>query len=240
MTGLRSKDFVEPTRLGALHVDRAPTGPGIYAWYVQIALSETDWLPRLQGGIDVAGNDLTSALNDYVRVHQPGPIALRGLASYHMAWTGEIRQQSVSDAAEPSSGTRLDLQLAATSEDPQGRRLLSALLRAAPPVFASPLYIGVAINLRQRLNEHKKSFEEASAVIRQRPDLAPLMQLRGKDLGARLAGAGIPLERLECWVLPTQGAMSMPSDAAQAKQRSIAKTAEWVLQRIFQPILGRQ
>lgn len=238
MTGSAGKDM-QPARLGALHLDRAPTEPGIYAWYARIALSEGDWRPRVQNGTDVAGGDLTAALNDYVRLHQPGPISLRGLASYHLAWAGEIRQQGVSDEAEPGSGTRLDLHTAEVSDDPEARQLLSALLRAAPPVFASPLYIGVATNLRQRLAEHKRSFEAASAVIRRSPEQAALLQHRGKDLGARLAGAGIPLERLECWVLPASG-MAMPSDGAQAKQRSVAQAAEWVLQRIFQPILGRK
>jgi hypothetical protein len=157
-----------------------------------------------------------------------------------LSWKGEIRQESVSDVAESDSDTRLDLQLGETAKDREERRLLSQLLRAAPPVFASPLYIGVATNLRQRLSDHKKSFERASTAIRQRPDLASSLQLRGKDLGTRLAGAGIPLERLECWVLPAPGMMSVPSDMAQGKQRSVAQAAEWVLQRIFQPILGRQ
>jgi hypothetical protein len=239
MTGTVPGGSVSPSRLGALQLDRAPVGPGIYAWYCRIPLSEADWRPRLQGGLDAAGGDLTAALNDYVRVHQPGPIALRGLARYDLAWTGEIRQQGVSDELQPGSGTRLDLHLAEIADDPEARRLLSALLRAAPPVFASPLYIGVATNLRQRLADHKRSFEAASAVIRRSPDQAVLLQHRGKDLGARLAGAGIPLERLECWVLPTPE-MSIPSDVAQVKQRSVAQAAEWMLQRIFQPILGRK
>jgi hypothetical protein len=76
MMGLGSGDSIKPSCLSALQLDRAPTGPGIYAWYASIALSETDWQPRLQEGADVAGSDLTAALNDYVRAHQPGPIAL--------------------------------------------------------------------------------------------------------------------------------------------------------------------
>lgn len=230
---------MQPVRLSALGLDRAPAEPGIYAWYARIALSESDWRPRLQKGVDAAGGDLIAALNDYVRMHQPGPITLRGQASYHLPWTGEIRQQGVSDEGRSASGTRLDLHVADVADDPEARQLLSALLRAAPPVFASPLYIGVATNLRQRLAEHKRSFEAASAVIRQNPEQASLLQHQGKDLGARLAGAGIPLERLECWVLPASG-NSIPSGGTQAKQRSVAQAAEWVLQRIFQSILGRK
>jgi hypothetical protein len=238
MTG-NAGEGMHPVRLGALHLDRAPAEPGIYAWYVRIALSEGDWRPRLQNGVDAAGGDLTAALNDYVRIHQPSPITLRGQASYHLPWAGEIRQQGVSDEDGTGSGTRLDLHVADVADDPEARQLLSALLRAAPPVFASPLYIGVATNLRQRLAEHKKSFEDASAIIRRNPDRASLLQQQGRDLGARLAGAGIPFERLECWVLPASGT-SIPSDGALAKQRLVAQAAEWVLQRIFQPILGRK
>lgn len=230
---------ITPIRLSALQLDRAPSSPGIYAWYANVALSESDWKPRMREGVDTAETFLINAINDYARAHQHGSIRLRGQGGYHLTWKGELKQENVSDSQEQTSTTNLESHLSEISRNPEDRKLLSALLKSAPPVFASPLYIGVATNLKQRLAEHRKAFETASAAIRQRPDRASALQHRGKDLGTRLAGAGIAFEHLECWVLPTAD-LGVSSSLGTPKQRVVAQAAEWVLQRIFQPVLGRQ
>lgn len=233
----------QPTRLGALELDLAPDAPGIYAWYAKIALSSSDWRPRLQGDRDLARDDLRSAVIDYARLHVPAPLHLSGAAPYGLKWTGLLRKQSV--AEEDQEGrTRIETQLEGFDEMPENRQLLTELLRTAPPIFASPLYIGVATNLRLRLAEHKASFETAKLVLKNAPKRAEEYQFRGKDLGTRLAGSGIPLERLECWIIAAPQLAAKPTEAStlasSTERRGAAHVAEWVLQRIFQPILGRQ
>ncbi len=228
-----------PTRLGALELDLAPDLPGIYAWYAQLALSEDDWRPRMRNGFDVAGFDLVNAIEDYARIHEPAAVELKGAATYGLNWFGSIRRQSITRRSAGSAESPINDRLGELAATADNRRLLTQLLLSAPPVFASPLYIGVATNLRERLAEHRASFEKANTLLRSKPEQAANLQFLGRDLGARLAGAGIPLERLECWIMTAP--QPPPADSGPTtNQRSVAQAAEWIVQRIFQPILGRQ
>ncbi|WP_091414984.1 hypothetical protein [Friedmanniella luteola] len=239
MPQMPGEDLPAPTRLGALELDLAPDSPGIYAWYPHLALSPDDWKPRLVGGVDAARVDLLHAIEDYARIHESGAVDLKGSANYGLYWHGRMQRLSVAARSTETGESLAATHLAELAADPDDRRILTDLLRMAPPYFASPVYIGVATNLRERLAEHRVSFERANKLLRNQPDRASELQFRGTDLGARLAGAGIPLERLDCWILAAPG-MPHAGDDQKSKQRSVAAAAEWVLQRIFQPILGRQ
>ena len=88
-------------------------------------------------------------------------------------------------------------------------------------------------------------YARASAALRRHPEKGRDLQFYGTDLGARLAGAGIPLERLECWVMPIKPEdisqlEEAPGDQGHDRARSVAKAAEWLLQRVFHPVLGRR
>ena len=167
-------------RLGALEVDLAPPSPGIYAWYARLALAENDWKPRVRGNTDAAASDLTAAVSDYCRVHHPCPVHLRGDGSYGLNWSGTLSRESVVDDGSHHPDSRLDKGLGDIPMDPNKRRILSNLLRASAPVFASPLYIGVATNLRVRLNEHKVDYENAKILLRNKPSSAAKMQFEGE------------------------------------------------------------
>ncbi|OZD87677.1 hypothetical protein CH260_24745 [Rhodococcus sp. 05-2256-B2] len=232
----------QPKRFGALELDMAPDVPGIYAWYAKVALSERDWEPRLRGDRDLATFELNRAIMDYVNVHRTGPVHMAGPGKYGLNWSATLNRESAADLDEVTETSRLGLRLAEVSANPEQRRLLADLLLAASPIFASPLYIGVATNLRGRLAEHKKAYEAAYAQLRQNPALADVMQFNGQSLGERLAGCGIRLERLDVWVLPsgTEFLGLGTNDDGRAQRRVVAQNAEWVLQRVFQPVLGRQ
>lgn len=233
----------QPQSLGALDLDLAPSVPGIYAWYAHVALSENDWMPRVRDGVDRAAADLRKAVADSARVHQSGPVDLKGDdGSYGLKWYGNLQRESIADADGDDGPSRVDEQLEDVSTDANSRRALLHLLQAATPIFASPLYVGVAANLRVRLAEHKAAYESAMALLRNDPSAATRLQYHGGSFGERLAGAGVKLERLTCWVLPATEVVSPGAGASSvltAEQRSVAQTAEWILQRISRPVLGR-
>lgn len=237
-------DRLQPQRLGALDLDLAPDGPGIYAWYAQLALSENDWRPRRHGDLDMAAADLTKAVGDYARIHRPEPLNLRGEGSYGLNWSGTLWQDAISEPTVNGSVSRVETQLGELASQPIGRRLLIDLLRTATPIFASPLYVGVATSLRVRLAEHRADYEAARSAIRNDPSASEELRFRGQSFGARLAGVGVQLEHLECWVLPaadiTEFGKNGKNGATSINTRLVAQMAEWVLQRIFQPVLGRQ
>jgi len=222
----------------------APQEPGLYAWYAQIALSEGDWRPRLSAdGHDIAGNYLVDALRDYVGFHQESSLALRAATSYDLSWSGLLRKRSISDPDEVTGDSIMSTYLGSIAGHAGERQFLIEVLKSAPPIFASPLYIGVASNLRERLSQHKKSYEEARVALRNQPGAASRLQFSGKDFGTRIAGAGIPLERLDCWVItaPTGDDDACGnSGQVSVRKRTVLEAAEWLLHRVFQPVMGRR
>lgn len=230
---------LQPRRLSALDLDLAPDLPGIYAWYAQLDLSADDWRARISNGTDEAGPYLIRAVEDYAQIHEPTAMELKGNAAYGLNWFGSIRPQPITRASASSAKSPINERLQELAETEENRRLITNLLLSAPPVFASPLYIGVATNLRKRLAVHRDNFEEASKTLEKKPEDAARLQFAGENLGERLAGAGIPLERLECWYL-TVAPPPTPETAQTQIQRSVSEAAEWIVQRIFHPILGRK
>lgn len=83
------------------------------------------------------------------------------------------------------------------------------------------------------------AYEHARAALRQDPSIAERMQFEGESFGFRLAATGLQLDYLQCWVLPASLG-SRDDDDSTPSAREVAKTAEWILQRIFLPVLGRQ
>jgi hypothetical protein len=228
-----------PEQLSPLDIDRAPESAGIYAWYAQLGLADEDWKPNEQGGLDLAVGYLSNAVTSYARIHEPSPVNLTGKGTYELPWLGTLRRSSIADTHEGREETAASMHLAELAENPDVRKLLISLLRAATPMFASPLYIGVTTNLRSRLTEHTKTYEDARAALREDPSLASRMQFDGDSFGKRLAATGLQLDYLQCWILPA----SLHSDENYGSTPSagdVAKEAEWILQRIFLPVLGRR
>ena len=169
------------------------------------------------------------------------PIHLKGEGSYSLHWSGTIRRASIADPASSIENNALLSHIAGIAAEPEVRQLLIGLLRAATPTFASPLYIGVATNLRTRLSEHRTAYETARANLRLKPSAAPHMQFEGESFGERLAGAGMQLEHLQCWMLQVDFASTFQSSREETMSaRQVAESAEWIIQRIFQPVLGRK
>lgn len=228
-----------PQHLSPLDLDRAPESAGIYAWYAQLGLADEDWKPHEKDGFDLAVGYLSSAIASYARIHEPSPVNVTGKGTYQLPWAGTLRRSSIADVPPDHQDTAVGAYLGELAAHPNVRRLLISLLRAATPVFASPLYIGVATNLRTRLGEHMAAYENARAALRQDPTLAARMQFEGESFGFRLAATGLQLDYLQCWVLPASLGSSDDDDTTPSA-RDVAKTAEWILQRIFLPVLGRR
>lgn len=233
----------EPARFAALDIDLVADRPGIYAWYAQLGLSGNDWRPSIQDGVDASAANLTKAIMEYARIHESGLIGLTGSGGYGLGWRGTLRQDSAADRVEPTGESAIDRRLSGISQDPSARKLLTEMLGMSTPVFASPLYIGVATNLRQRLSTHREDFMAARRRMRSNPQAHNDLKELGSTFGERLAGTDISFEHLQVWVIPADGLSIRENDAnrvgSEPAARHVAEGAEWVLQRIFKPLLGR-
>lgn len=213
-------------RLRPLDAGRAPGVPGIYAWYVATPFSVHDWKPQVAEGVDQAVDSFLGGIIRYAGYFGPESLDLKARGTYEADWKGSI--------TAPDMRSDVD-RLRDAAEDVDHRRVLVTLLNKSIPDFASPAYIGVAVDLQTRLRQHLADYEKARAALKRSPDRAQELQRSGKNLGARLAGAGVPMEHLSIVVMP----VDLPG-VSDADAREAAETAEWILQRIFRPAFGRR
>jgi hypothetical protein len=139
-------------------IDLAPETPGVYAWYSRLAISKADIdaiVKRVNeaklDGEAKAREEVEDALDRFIFSpyrETPYQVALRG--QLKPKFTGEV-------AHEPSRSESLVGRLAA---NPERFRAISDILKTAAPWFTAPLYIGMAINLRSRLKQHRNKIVE--------------------------------------------------------------------------------
>ncbi|MGW2712426.1 hypothetical protein ACWC4J_26110 [Streptomyces sp. NPDC001356] len=229
-------------------VEQAPESPGLYAWYASFRASPQDWLTRPDEGRDAAADGFLNLLREYASYFEPLPIALRGSAPYGGSWRGELEldhgltatpeigDTPQSDSEKLSQKDRAALTETINSQD--GRRVLATLLSQATPFFSSPIYIGVAENLRQRLQQHHRNYTEVMEWLSENPNDTQIAQEQASVFGHRAAAKRIAMENLEVWVIDLGDLES--TDLSVRKLRETARSAEWLLHRLFSPILGRQ
>lgn len=137
-------------------LDQAPDRPGIYAWYHEVRLTNADVDQFVQQIKKLEGKARPAVVESYLRERvfepykeSPYQIALRG--GLKPEYGGHVNHQP------RVSKTTVET----LAERPDGIREIRELLRQMVPVFASPIYIGVATrSLRMRLLQHQKMITE--------------------------------------------------------------------------------
>jgi hypothetical protein len=148
----------------------APDTPGVYAWYYRIELTDKD-IARCVENIDLAGDQdsrdeiMREFLNNHLfRFYKEVPYFVSLSGKLKPRYEGMIDQR-------PDVSQTLIRRLAA---NPNNLYELKSTLRSAVPLFASPIYIGVATRLRERLLQHVRLIDyyqhiRASAVADAQP-----------------------------------------------------------------------
>lgn len=139
-------------------LELAPETPGVYAWYSRVVISKADIdsiVKRVEearlSSDAKARKEVEDALDRFIfgpYRETPYQVAMRG--QLKPKFSGEVFH-------EPSRSESLVSRLAA---NPQRFRAISEILRVAAPWFTAPLYIGMAINLRSRLKQHRNRIVE--------------------------------------------------------------------------------
>lgn len=232
------------SRYSMLDVDEAPETPGLYAWYVSFRASPHDWKMKPSPQGDQAIEGFLRLLRRYAGYYEPLPIALHGRGSYGAAWEGDLeldtplREPDETASASSAEEDKRLTTLMGSLDSEDRRRVMAAILEMAAPVFSSPLYIGVAENLRERLRSHRRDFTKAYDWLREHPEDAEVVRAKGKTFGARAAARQMAMGHLEAWVIDLG---DHADDAVTIKHlRQTAESAEWLLHRLYTPILGRQ
>jgi hypothetical protein len=137
-------------------IELAPERAGVYAWYSRLRISKAD-IQNVVSQVSNAKDEqearvaIEQALDRFVfNPYRESP--------YRVLLRGQLKPKFSGDVQhEPSRSDSLVTRLA---KNPQRLNTVAELLSTAAPAFTSPLYIGMATNLRNRLRTHKNKITE--------------------------------------------------------------------------------
>ncbi|MDH7640248.1 hypothetical protein [Sphingomonas oryzagri] len=201
----------------------APAAPGIYAWYYSPQITDFDLDRAIENIESIRGTDRGEAeraartlLDDRIfRQFREEPYQAVVEGPLKPAYRGALDH-----AFEISSGL-----VSRVVDHPERLRSLRNILNRSAPMFASPLYIGMSVDLRSRLATHKSLIERYRvARLKERPSA------RNSDAGFawQIAKRQISPDRLMVFTCVTGD-----------DDESTAVDIENVLNRLYYPILGR-
>lgn len=211
-------------------LSQAPGNSGIYAWYFRPQLTEYD-ITRFIEDIKLASSNEEGDINQSTIVkkffndrlfryfeQKPYDVELKGVLKPR--YSGQIAHDSEGDIST-------DL-IQKIYEDPGSLFEINTALQRSTPLIASPLYIGKATNLHDRIKVHKRMIQALRTNIADNLDkyleYAPSQDER--NFAQRVAEREIPSSQL--FVAYTE-----------VDKAEIVTALENILNRIYFPILGR-
>lgn len=230
-------------KFDSTNAELAPTTPGIYAWYGKIDIGLADIKKDISDdGHDYGITRLIDALIRHTTLYKEPDLNANISSRFQHTWTGTLSASPESDVADALSGKdKFQMKFSAYDalKKESQRTRLSQLLERATPYISSPIYIGVATNLRTRLKEHIHDLRKVSEHIddpqyRDRIYDA-LKNKKTRDIFAiRAVCAGFTPDTLEAFAIP----LDSPGSVDEA--RNLAEIAEFMLNRWHRPLLGRK
>lgn len=201
----------------------APTASGIYAWYCRPQITDFD-LQATINAIEAKRSENRGAAEDIARSmlddrvfkpfrEEPYRAAIEG--PLKASYSGPLEHEF-----EVSRGL-----ISRVVDKPDRLRVIREVLERSAPMFASPLYIGMSIHLRDRLSTHKRLIEKY-----RQARLKEVDEPRNSDAGFawQVAKREISPERLFVFTCEIGD-----GDASSATD------IENILNRLYYPILGR-
>jgi hypothetical protein len=241
-------------RLTIDEIRQAPASPGLYAWYGTIVAGPPDWEQDLQGDKDQGEVNSRQLLRSHTSRYHGPKLEVQATGGFSTVWSGSIEDssnqklQEVLDSEQRWEDDPDDPdfyhpapKLQQTLADPASRKLLFQALGVCTPVFASPLYIGIAKNLNARLGQHSRMMFKLWDVYSRDPAKFELVLQNQKFKGqfaVRAVQRGFSPETVEVWTFPLE---TINEDHLSREQlRVIAEALEWLLNRWHRPPLGRR
>ena len=228
----------------ALHLDKAdeaPDHPGIYVWYGKLSVGAADWDESLNPSNELAQSQLLKALRDHSIKHRQQALQLDAFANFTTRWSGGLdavlpdKWNSESDGTWAAQG---ESEVARSTSANTGRKDLLSMLDTVFPIFASPLYIGLAIDqtLRSRLRQHRTQFRRHWENASKDPEY-PSRIVNPAKFADRAIKVGFSPADLYFFTLHIE---NEDLNHSENRNERLLRSAEWLLNRWANPILGRQ
>lgn len=243
MKPIEFQSFENAQAFAASDVDRVPEVVGIYAWYGVLDAGRKDWELENVDGVDAGQHRLLKLLQYHSARHASPPLRITALSRLAASWSGELESDAGNNLSEMLAGVKdgEEAGLAAIStalKSPALREAMVQALHAATPVLSSPLYVGISVNLRERLNRHVNQVRRARAVVARSPDARQRLLEEGRNFATRAVGSGFDVESLLVWVVKLEDMFRDRLDKNEA--RIVAEATEWLLNRWHRPPLGKR
>ena len=221
--------------------DEAPDQPGLYVWYGRLSLGAADWDESVAGNNSIAQKQLLRALRDHSVKHRQQPLQLDAVANFSARWSGGLGPVLPEAWDDESIGTWTadgEHEIARVTASNPGRGELLSLLSHVFPLFASPLYIGLAIDqsLRSRLQQHRTQLRRHWEKVSRDPEY-PSRITHPANFADRAIKVGFSPADLYFYTLHIDMAEYEHADGRHAR---LLRSAEWLLNRWANPILGRK
>jgi len=226
-----------------LHLDRvdeAPNRAGLYVWYARLSVGAADWDDRETKCNSIAQSQLLGALRDHSVKYRQQPLELEAIANFSTRWSGGLEQALPENWEDETDGlwdgAENHLIALATSSN-SGREVLLNLLNDVFPVFSSPLYIGLAIDqsLRSRLKQHRSKLRRHWDSVSRDPGYSA--RIKPENFADRAIKVGFSPRDLYFYTLHID---SEADESSQAQHDELLRSAEWLLNRWANPILGKK
>ena len=200
-----------------------PATAGVYAWYYRLAITDFDLEKAIADISSLRDADSSGAAHAARELLDERLFRYFREAPYQASVQGPLKPTyhgPLEHAFEVSEGL-----ISRIVENPDRLRNIRDVLKASAPMFASPLYIGMSIDLRARLCRHRALIEKYRiANMNQAP------QTKDNDAGFawQVAQRKIAPDRLFVYTHSTD-----------TEDENIALDIENILNRLFYPIFGR-
>jgi hypothetical protein len=204
-------------------IDDAPSAPGLYSWYYRLSLPRHDveqLIREVKSGSRERAKELVAA---FFRTFVFRPLEEE---PYDAVIEGKLKPKYSGKLSYVAnvSGDLIDRVV----EDVERIRAIADVLDASVPHFASPIYIGMSSNLRNRLSRHKALIERFVAARRVSADyVGDGDEEADLSFAKDVARRGLVPGRLVVFVAPTQAGGDEYKDV------------ENLLNRINFPLCGR-
>lgn len=225
---------------------KVPESPGLYCWYARRKIAEYDWK-------NLSSEEFVNMISDDFARYSSPSLDTTVRSFFGMEWSA--KNQSVAldkwiktfknktlSSAEFNDDGEEDINgqffLTRSFFDSQvNRQFYSQVNDFLSPIYESPLYIGKSKNLKHRLEAHKISIDNCSAVC-DGYDLSLVEE--GRSFGERLIGAGFSAEELRVYILDFEELSKKNELNLNADElNKMATIFEYMMIRMVRPILGR-
>jgi hypothetical protein len=228
-------------------VGTAPDSPGIYAWYSSPTIGKADWDVIFEDGEDIGSSRLRQSLSRHSERHSLLPLNVDAVAGFSATFKGLLEDTSYFVKGTDGQDTTIgNSNLQEILSAPVWRGVLVQALMLSTVFFASPIYIGVAKSLQNRLGQHARKLLKLTDGVKNDQTKRENLLKRSENtpidnaFAARAVGKGFSPENL---IVVTMRFDQLKIDGnahslSEDDLRCIAEAAEWLLNRWHRPVLG--